>query len=74
MLIGCQHDLSDPFVPKDKKFKTQFKFDAKKNRTVEQHVSFAREKGKFKDTFAGSRSSGRKKVEVKIHFLPNPEE
>ena len=59
LLSGCHRDLTDPFIPKDKKFNTQFKFDVKRNRTVEKHVSFAREKGKFKDTFAGSKGRGR---------------
>lgn len=68
MITSCQRDLSDPFVPKDKKFKTQFKFDQKKNRIVENRVSFKGEKGKFKDTFAGSKSSGRKKGGSKDSF------
>ncbi len=60
MISGCHRDLSDPFVPKDKKFNTQFKFDKKRNRTVEKHVSFSKEKGKFKDSFAGSRGRGKR--------------
>lgn len=61
LFASCHRDLTDPFIPKDKKFDTQFKFSSKKNRTVEKHGSFSRSKGGFNDSFASGkrgRSSG----------------
>ncbi len=57
-MSACQRDLSDPFIPKDKKFKTQFKYSKSQNRTVENHSGFARRKGKFSDTFAAGKNGG----------------
>lgn len=60
LLNSCHRDLSDPFIPKDKKFDTQFKFSTRKNRTVEKHSSFARSKGGFKDSFGSAKRGGGK--------------
>jgi len=60
LFSSCHRDLTDPFIPKDKKFDTQFKFSPRKNRTVEKHSSFARSQGGFKDSFGYSKHGGRK--------------
>ncbi|MDD4214211.1 MAG: hypothetical protein PHR81_05320, partial [Bacteroidales bacterium] len=59
LLLSCHRNLVDPFIPKDKKFKTQFKFSERQNRTVEKHRSFIRQKGKFKDSFSSSKGNRR---------------
>ena len=58
LLSACHRDLSDPFVPKDRTFKTQFKYSSSRNRTVEKHSGFARKRGKFSDTFGVRNKSG----------------
>ena len=68
LFTACHRDLSDPFVPKVRKFDTQFKFDKKRNRTVEKHVSFSKGKGKFKDSFGGRRAGGGKSSGGKDSF------
>lgn len=68
LLISCSRNVTDPFIPKDKKFDTQFKFSKKKNHTIEKHVSFSKHNGKFKDAFAVSYGMGNRKSNYREKF------
>ncbi|HOY32329.1 MAG TPA: hypothetical protein PKW80_10655 [Bacteroidales bacterium] len=57
LLQSCHRNLVDPFIPKDIKHKTQFKFSKTRNRTVEKHFGFARKKGRFNDSFSSAKKS-----------------
>jgi len=72
LFSSCHRDLTDPFIPKDKKFDTQFKFSTRKNRTVEKHSSFAHSKGGFNDSFGFSRRGGHRGSGGKDSFSFKP--